>query len=94
MDQHDVRIHNIQDLFIKMNKGTVTKESIKMICDKHKQILKEIDYAYHYMKSLNITDALIKKKDDVYNTILLWRKLNLKVVKKVKITVIESAIKQ
>ena len=52
-----------------------------MYCDKHKQILNEMNHVYHYMRSLNITEELISKtKDHVNITMLLWRKLNLPVI--------------
>ena len=36
MDQNEVIINNIRDIFIEMNKGTVFEENINVYCDKHK----------------------------------------------------------
>ena len=35
MDQNEEIINRIGDIFIKMNKGTVSEDNIKMYCDKH-----------------------------------------------------------
>ena len=37
MDEHEVIINNIRDLFIDMNKGTITEDNINIKFDKHKQ---------------------------------------------------------
>ena len=80
MDQYEVIINNIRDIIIEMNKGTVYQKSIIMYCDKHKAIFNGMDHVYRCMRSLNITDELISKiKYNVYNTMLLWRELNLHV---------------
>ena len=80
MDQNEVLINNIREIFIGMNKGTISEEHINMYCDKHKQILNEMDHAYRCMISLKIKDALISKtKNHVTNTMLLWRELRLPV---------------
>ena len=39
MDQNEVIINNIREIFIGMNKSTVSEELINMSCDKYKQIL-------------------------------------------------------
>ena len=36
MDKNEVIINNIPDIFIGMNKGTVSEGSIIIYCDKHK----------------------------------------------------------
>ena len=59
IDQNKVIINTIRDIFIELNKGTITKENINMYCDKHTQISNKMDHAYRCMRSLNITDELI-----------------------------------
>ena len=59
MDQNEVIINSIRDIFIEMNKDTVTEESINMYCDKHEFFLNEMDHAYRCMKLFNIMDELI-----------------------------------
>ena len=54
IDQNKVIKNIIKDVFIKMNKGTLSEENINMYCDNHKQILNEIDQAYRCMRSLKI----------------------------------------
>ena len=74
MDQHEVMINKIRNIFIETNKGIAIKGYINMYCDKHKQTLNEMDTIYRCMRSLNITDELISKtKDHVNNTMLLWK---------------------
>ena len=66
-------MNNNRDIFIEMNKGDMSGESINMYCDKHKYMFNKIDHVYHFVGSLNITDELISKtKDHVYYTMLLW----------------------
>ena len=61
-----------------MNKGSVSEKSINIYCDKRKRFFKEINHTHRFIRSLKIADKLISKtKDDVYNIILLWRKLKL-----------------
>ena len=43
---HEVIINNIRDIFIDMNKGTITEYNINNHCDKHKQILTKMDNVY------------------------------------------------
>ena len=50
IDQNKVIKNIIKDVFIKMNKGTLSEENINMYCDNHKQILNEIDHAYRCMR--------------------------------------------
>ena len=38
-----------------MNKGTVSEKNIHIYCDKHKQILTEMDNTYRCMRTLKIT---------------------------------------
>ena len=49
MDKNEEIINNIRDIFITINKGTVLDEDINIHCDKHKQILTEMDNAYRCM---------------------------------------------
>ena len=35
MDKNEEIINNIRDIFIEMNKGTVSDKNINMCCDKH-----------------------------------------------------------
>ena len=45
IDQNGVIINNIQDIFIEMNKGTVSEENITLYCDKYlKKLTKWIMY--------------------------------------------------
>ena len=62
MDQYEGIIINIQDTFIDMNKSTITEDKINIFCDKHKQILNEIDQAYCCTRSLDATNNLMSKK--------------------------------
>ena len=74
MDKNEEIINNIRDIFIEMNKGTVSDENINMYCDKHKQIFTEIDNAYRCMRTLKITDELNSTtKHYICKTMLLWR---------------------
>lgn len=59
MDEHEVIINYIRDIFIDMNKGTITEDSISNVCDKHKQMLNEMDNTYRCMRSLDVTNTLI-----------------------------------
>ena len=69
-------INKIRDIFIEMNKGTVSEENIHIYCDKHKQVLTEMDNAYRCMRKLKITDNLIPTtKDHICKTMLMWREL-------------------
>ena len=61
MDQNELIINNIRNLFIEMNKDIVVEENINMYCDKHKQNFNQMDHAYHCMGILKITDELISK---------------------------------
>ena len=80
MDKNEEIINSIRDLFIEMNKGTVSEDNINIYCNKHKQILIERDNVYRCMRTLTITDALITKiKDHICKTILMWRKLKISV---------------
>ena len=80
MDKSDEIINKIRDIFIEMNKGTESEENINIYCDKHKQILTEINNAYRCMRTLKITDDLISKtKDHICKTILMWRELKIPV---------------
>ena len=36
MDQYEVIMYNIRDIFINMNEGTVTEDKINIFCDKYK----------------------------------------------------------
>ena len=62
MDKNEEVINKIRDIFIDVNKGTVSEEIIHIYCDKHKRILSEMDNAYRCMRTLKITDELISKK--------------------------------
>ena len=61
---HEVIINNIRDIFIDMNKGTITEYNINIHCDKHEQILNEIDHTYRCMRSLNIINNLISNTNN------------------------------
>ena len=61
-----------------MNKCSASEKYIIMYCDKRKQFLKVMNHTHRFIRSLKITDRSISKtKDDVYNIMLLWRKLKL-----------------
>ena len=80
MNKNEDIINKIRDMFIEMNKGTVTEENINMYCDEHKQILTEMDNAYRCMRTLTIRDDLITKtKSHICKTMLMWRKLKIPV---------------
>ena len=80
MDENEVMINNIRDMFIEMNKGTVSDDNSNMYCDKRKQTFNEMNHAYRCMRTLIITDDLFSKTNDhVYKTMLLWRKLKIPV---------------
>ena len=36
MDKNEEIINNVRDIFIEMNKGTISDENINMYCNKHK----------------------------------------------------------
>ena len=80
MDKNEEIIKGIRDMFIEMNKGTVSNDNINIYCDKHKQFYTEMDNTYRYTRTLQITDILISKtKNHICKTMLLWRKLKLPV---------------
>ena len=81
MDMNEDIINKIRDIFIEMNKGTVSEENINIYCNEHKQILTEMDNDYRCMRTLTITDDLIIKiKDHMCKKMLLWRKLKIPVI--------------
>ena len=59
MGEHEVIVNDIHDIFININKGTITEDSINNVCDTHKQILDEMDQAYRCMRSLYVTNNFI-----------------------------------
>ena len=66
--QNEEIIKNIRDIFIEMNKGTVSEDNINMYCDKNNQFFTKPDHVYRCMRILKITDGLISKtKDHVYS---------------------------
>ena len=80
MDKNEEIINKTRDIFIEMNKGTVSEENIHIYCNEHKQILTEMDNAYRSMRTLKITDDLTSKtKDHVYKTMLMSRELKIPV---------------
>ena len=75
MDKNEGIINIIIDIFIEMNKGTVSENNIDIYCKEHKQILTEKDNAYRCMRTLIITDDLITKtKDHICKTMLIYLK--------------------
>ena len=66
MDKNEEIISNKRDIFIEMNKGTVSEENIHIYCDKHKQFCTEMDNAYRCIKTFKIIDDLISKKKKSY----------------------------
>ena len=66
MDQNEVIINNIRDIFIEMNKCTVSEDKMNMHCDKYRQTFNEIYHAYHFMRTEKITDELISKQNIMY----------------------------
>ena len=50
MDKNEEIINRIKDIFIEMNKGTVSENNIDIYCKDHKQILTEMNNAYRCMK--------------------------------------------
>ena len=80
MEKNEEIINRIRDIFIEMNKGTVSENKIDIYFKDHRQILSEMDNAYRCMRTLTVTDELISKtKDHVCQTMLLWRKLKIPV---------------
>ena len=80
MDKNEDIINSIRDIFIEMNKGTVSENNIDIYCKDHKQNLTEMDSVYRCMRILTLTYALITKtKDHICKTTLLWRKLKIPV---------------
>ena len=80
MENNEEIINSIRDMFIEMNKGTVSDDNMNMYCDKHKQFFTEINNAYHCIRTLKITNMLISKiKYHICKTMLLWRELKLPV---------------
>ena len=49
-----------------MNKGEVSVENINNYCDNYKLIFTEMDNAYRCMRTLIVTDELIKKNKRSY----------------------------
>ena len=80
MDKNKKIIYKIRDIFIEMNKGTVSEENVHIYFDKHKQFFTEMDYTYRCMRTLKITDDLISKTNDqICKTMLMWRELKIPV---------------
>ena len=80
MDKNEEIINSIRDIFIEMNKDTVSENNMNIYCKEYKQILTKMDNAYRCMRTLTITDDLITKtKDHICKTMLLWRKLKIPV---------------
>ena len=80
MDKNEEIINSIRDMFIEMNKGTVSEDNINTYCKEHKQILTGMNNAYRCMRTLTITDDLITKtKVHICKTMLFWRKLKISV---------------
>ena len=80
MEKNEEIINSIREIFIEMNKGTVSENTIDIYCKYHKQILTEMDNAYRCMRTLIVTDELITKtKDHICKTMLLRRKLKIPV---------------
>ena len=50
MNQNEVIINNILDLFIETNEGSISEEGIDTYCDKYKQILNQMDHVYRCMR--------------------------------------------
>ena len=72
MEKNEEIINSIRDIFIEMNKGTVSENNIDIYCKYHKQILTEMDNAYRCMRTLIVIDELItKRKDHIYNFFIL-----------------------
>ena len=74
MNKNEKIINKMRDIFIKMNKGTVSEENINIYCDKHKQMLTEMDNAYRCMRILKFTDELISTtKNHICKTMIMRR---------------------
>ena len=75
MDKNEEIINMIRDVFIEMNKGTVSENNIDIYCKDHKEILTKMNKVYRCMRTLTITDdSITKTKDHICKTMLLWRK--------------------
>jgi len=80
MKKNEEIINSIRDIFIEMNKGTLSENAIDIYCNSHKQLLTEMDNAYRCMRTLIVTDELITKtKKHICKTMLLWRQLKIPV---------------
>ena len=78
IDEYEAIIKNIREIFIDTNKGIVIEDSINNVCDKYREILKEINQAYRCMRSLDITNEfIIQTKNHGNNTMLIRRELKL-----------------
>ena len=56
MEKNEEIINSIIEVFIEMNKGTVSENTIDIYCKYYKQILTEMDNAYRCMRTLIVTD--------------------------------------
>ena len=54
MDKNEEVIISIRDIFIEMNKSTVSENNINIHCNEHKQILTETNNAYRCITTLTI----------------------------------------
>ena len=52
MDKNEEIINNIRDIFIEMNRGTVSDENVNIYCDKYNQIFTKMDNTYRCMRTL------------------------------------------
>ena len=54
MEKNEEIINSIRDIFIEMNKETVSENNIDIYCKYDKQILTEMDNAYRCMRTSNL----------------------------------------
>ena len=66
MDKNEEIINKIRDIFIEMNKGTVSEENIYIYCDKYKDCFTEMDNAYRCIRTFKIIDDPISKTKKSY----------------------------
>ena len=60
MDKNEDFINSINDIFIEMNKGTISENNIKIYCKEHTQILTKMDNAYRCKRVNRMTMRTIE----------------------------------
>ena len=80
MKYHIDIINGINKMFVEMSKGDVSDLDITNKTDKCKNLLKELDEVYRYVRTLTINNVLIDKtKNHITNKMILWIELKIPV---------------